>query len=253
MSTQRSGLTVKNISDDRAGQFMSGMMAGLPIAAGYFAVSFALGIAAAAAGLDVWQGMLASLLCNASAGEYAAFALIAAGATYIEVALMTLVVNARYMLMSCALSQRFDKDTRLRHRLLIGFDLTDELFGLTIARKGFVRPFFNYGAMAVTIPCWAAGTALGILFGNILPLRVVSALSVALYAMFLAVIVPPARHDKVIAGLIVCCFVLSFACGALPYVRDISEGTRTIVLTVLISAVAAVLFPRREEEAGNVG
>ena len=116
-----------------------GMRDGFPIALGYFAVSFSLGIAARNAGLTPVQGFWASLLNNASAGEYAAFTLIAAKATYWEVAVITLIANARYLLMSCALAQRFSPETPFFHRLLIGYDVTDELFGIAIAQEGFLN------------------------------------------------------------------------------------------------------------------
>ena len=224
-----------------------GMRDGFPIALGYFAVSFSLGIAARNAGLTPVQGFWASLLNNASAGEYAAFTLIAAGATYWEVAVITLIANARYLLMSCALAQRFSPATPFFHRLLIGYDVTDELFGITIARPGYLNPYYTYGAILLAAPAWAIGTALGIIAGNALPLRVVSALSVALYGMFLAIIIPPARKNRIVAGLVALSFALSFACEYLPGVASLSSGTRTILLTVLISGAAAVLFPVKQE------
>ena len=223
--------------------FCEGMRDGVPIALGYFAVSFSLGIAARTAGFTPLQGFVASLLNNASAGEYAAFALIASGATYLEVAIITLIANARYLLMSCALAQRFAPGTPFFHRLIIGYDVTDELFGITIARPGYLNPFYTYGAIALAAPAWASGTALGIIAGNLLPLRAVSALSVALYGMFLAIIIPPARKDKVVAGLVVLSFALSFVCTYLPGISALSDGTRTILLTVAISCAGALLFP----------
>lgn len=228
--------------------FCDGMRDGVPIALGYFAVSFSLGIAARKAGFTPFQGFLVSLLNNASAGEYAAFALIMANATYFEVAVITLIANARYLLMSCALAQRFAPDTPFWHRLLIGYDVTDELFGITIARPGSLNPYYTYGAILLAAPAWASGTALGIIAGNLLPLRVVSALSVALYGMFLAIIIPPARKDRIVAVLVVISFVLSFLCSYLPGISALSEGTRTILLTVAISGAAAALFPVRQEE-----
>ena len=221
--------------------FCEGMRDGVPIALGYFAVSFSLGIAARNAGLTPIQGFVASLFNNASAGEYAAFSLIAAGATYVEVAIITLIANARYLLMSCALAQRFAPGTPFFHRLIIGYDVTDELFG--IARPGYLNPFYTYGAIALAAPAWAMGTALGIVAGNLLPLRAVSALSVALYGMFLAIIIPPARKNRVVAVLVALSFALSFVCNYLPGIASLSDGTRTILLTVLISCGAAVLFP----------
>ena len=229
--------------------FCQGMRDGVPIALGYFAVSFSLGIAARKAGFTPFQGFLASLLNNASAGEYAAFALIASGATYLEVAVITLIANARYLLMSCALAQRFAPETPFWHRLIIGYDVTDEIFGITIARPGCLNPCYTYGAILLAAPAWASGTACGILAGNLLPLRAVSALSVALYGMFLAIIIPPARKSRVVAALVALSFGLSFACQYLPGVSALSDGTRTILLTVLISGGAAVLFPVKEQEA----
>lgn len=176
--------------------FCEGMRDGVPIALGYFAVSFSLGIAARNAGLTPIQGFFSSLFNNASAGEYAAFSLIAAGATYLEVAIITLIANARYLLMSCALAQKFAPGTPFFHRLIIGYDVTDELFGITIARPGYLNPFYTYGAIALAAPAWAMGTALGIIAGNLLPVRAVSALSVALYGMFLAIIIPPRPEEQ---------------------------------------------------------
>ena len=228
--------------------FCHGMRDGLPIGLGYLAVSFSIGIAARTQGLSAIQGFVASLLCNASAGEYMGFLVIGAGAGYLQVALATLIANARYLLMSCALGQRMSPDMPLGHRMLIGFDLTDEVFGITILRPGFINPWYTYGAMVTSIPFWAAGTSLGILAGNLLPVRLVSAFGVALYGMFLAVIIPPARKDKILAALIAICFAASFAATKLPWISSLSDGTRTIILTVIIASAAALLFPRKETE-----
>lgn len=228
--------------------FKKGIHDGIPIALGYFAVSFSLGIAAHNAGLTALQSFFASLLCNASAGEYAGFTVIAAGASYLEMAMITLIANARYLLMSCALSQRIQKNMPFYHRFLMAFDLTDELFGIAIARQGTANPYYSYGAMLVALPGWSLGSLLGAIAGNLLPLRIVSALSVALYGMFLAIIIPPAKKDRVILVLILLSFVLSGCASYLPGISLISSGTRTILLTVGISAVAALLFPKKMEE-----
>ena len=212
--------------------FCDGMRDGFPIALGYFAVSFSLGIAARHAGFTPMQGFLASLLNNASAGEYAAFTLVA----------------ARYLLMSCALAQKFSPGTPFFHRLIIAYDVTDELFGITIARPGILNPYYTYGAILLAAPAWAGGTACGIIAGNALPLRAVSALSVALYGMFLAIIIPPARKSKIVAALVAISFALSFVCNYLPGVSSLSEGTRTILLTVIISGAAAILFPVKQAD-----
>ena len=216
-----------------------GMKDAIPIGLGYFAVAFSLGIAARNAGMNAFQGFLLSFLNNASAGEYAGITVIAANASYIEIAVVTLIANARYLLMSCAMGQRLKPGLSFGHRLLMGYDITDELFGIAIARPGYLEPFYTYGAMLTAIPCWAAGTACGIIAGNIMPARVVSALSVSLFGMFLAIIIPPAKKDKVVAALIVLAFAASYAASCLPVISSVSEGTRTIILTVILSPCTA--------------
>lgn len=228
-----------------------GFRDGIPIGLGYLAVSFSLGIAARAAGMTPFQSLIASLLCNASAGEYAGFTTIAANAAYLEIAIVTLVANARYLLMGCALSQRMSSDTPVYHRLLVGFYTTDELFGIAIARQGYINPWYTYGAVLIASPCWGVGTALGTIAGNLLPLRIVSALSVALYGMFLAVIIPPVRDNKIIGVLVAVCFAASFAATYMPYISALSEGTRTIILTVVIATLAALLFPVNTEDSND--
>lgn len=231
--------------------FRRGMRDGMPIALGYFAVAFTLGIAAKNAGFSAVQAMVESLTNNASAGEYAVFSLAAAGAGYWEVAVMTLVANARYLLMSCSLSQKLSPDTPLYHRMLIAFDVTDEIFGISIAFPGRLNPWYTYGAVAVAIPGWGLGTFLGVIVGNVLPLRLVSALSVGLYGMFLAIIVPPARKDRVVLGLVLLSFAASLAAARWSLLAGISSGIKTILLTMVISLLAAVLFPLKD--AGEEG
>ena len=231
--------------------FLHGLKVGVPIGLGYFAVSFSLGISAKNAGLTVFQAALASLLLNASAGEHALFTLIASGAGYIEVAIMELIANARYLLMSCALSQRLSDEARLPHRLAIGIAITDEMFGASITRPEKVKPIYYFGMMAVAMPCWSLGTALGVAVGNILPMLVISALSVSLYGMFLAIIIPVAKYNKVVLGTVAVSFLASFICGVLPLINKITNGTRIILLTVIISAVVAWMFPVDDKEGDN--
>ena len=223
--------------------FWEGVHDGIPIGLGYFAVAFSLGIICRSSGFSVFQGFLASLLNNTSAGEFAAITLIGAGAGYLEIALVTLIANARYLLMSCALSQRFSPDTPFYHRLAVAFAVTDELFGIAIARAGAPQPMYYYGAMCMAIPGWSLGTAMGIIAGSQLPGRLVSALGVALYGMFLAVIIPPAKKSRIILTVVLVSFAASFIANYWDVLAALSGGTRTIILTVAISALAAILHP----------
>lgn len=232
----------------RQNEFAKGFKDGIPIGLAYLAVSFSLGIACRTTGLTPWQGFLISLLNNASAGEYAGLTVIGAQAGLIEMAVMMLIVNARYALMSCALSQKLSPYMPLRYRFLIGHYVTDELFGIAVSRPVYVSLSYYIGAICIAAPCWCGGTVLGIIMGNMLPARVTSALCVALFGMFLAIIFPQAKRDKVVLGCIFVSFAASFAFAKLPVVSELSEGTRIIILTVVISAATAILFPRNQEE-----
>ena len=226
--------------------YARGLKAGVPIGLGYLAVAFTLGIAAKNAGLTAFQATLTSFLINASAGEFVGFTLIGVGASYLEVAIMELVANARYLLMSFSLSQKLSPKTGVLHRMLIGWYVTDEVFGVSISAPGYLNPFYTYGAISLACPGWAIGTCLGVIVGNILPASLVSALSVGLYGMFIAIFVPPSKTSKVIAGLVLVSMALSFAFNRIPVFDGISSGIKTIILTVAISAAAALLFPIRE-------
>ncbi len=233
--------------NDLRRNILNGARDGLPIGLGYFAVSFSLGIVAKAAGLTPLQGFIASFLNHASAGEYALYTLISENAAYWELAVLIFIANLRYLLMSAALSQHFSSETSVLHRALVGFGITDELFGLGIAYPGWIAPSYMYSAFCVAELFWSSGTAIGIVAGNILPDSAVSALSVAIYGMFLAIIVPPARKNRIVAGLVLASFACSFAFSVLPLLRTLSGGIRTIILTVAISALGAALFPISEE------
>ena len=229
-----------------------GIHNGMPIALGYLAVSFTLGIAAKNAGLTALQAALASITCHASAGEFAGFTLIAALAAYTEIAVMELIINARYFLMSCALSQKLDNKMPFFHRLIMGLFVTDEIFGLTVSVPEKLNPAYMYGMVLVASPAWVLGTYFGVLFGNILPANIVSALSVGLYGMFIAIIIPPARKNHIIAGVVAISMIISCIFSYAPVISSISSGTRIIILTVVISLAAAILFPVKDENAGSV-
>lgn len=228
-------------------KFLLGLRDGLPVGLGYLTVSFSLGIAAQNIGMDAVQGFLMSLLGIASAGEYAAVTVMAADAGLLTMVVMTLVANARYLLMSCALSQKFSPDTPMRHRFFVGFSVTDELFGLAVAQEGYLNPYYYYGGMLASVPLWCIGTSLGIVVGNLMPARLVSAFSVTLFGMFIAIFIPAAKKDRVVLGCVSIGFLLSYLMHTLSVFSFLSEGTVIIVLTVLISAAAALLFPRKEE------
>ena len=230
-------------------EFSEGVRDAVPIALGYFAVSFSLGIAAHLIGMTPVQGFFLSFLNNASAGEYAGISAIAEGTSLAALAVLILITNARYLLMSCALSQKLSPDVGILQRLILAWGVTDELFGLGVSRKGYVQPSYLYGADVTALSCWAAGTVGGVIAGNVFPPAVVSALSASIFGMFLAVILPRGRKDRATLMVILSGFGLSSLFAAAPALNQISGNMRVILLTLVISAAAAVIRPVQEETA----
>lgn len=223
--------------------WIKGFRDGFRIAMGYYAVAFSLGIIAAGCGLTACMGFVSSFLTRASAGEYGVYSLMAIGAGYAEVVGIALVANARYLLMSASLTQKLPDNTSLWKRILAACCMTDEIFGISIAYPGSTPVTYPVAATLISGTAWAAGCASGILAGNILPADVVAALSVALYGMFIAIVVPPAKKDRAVLWCVVSAFALSGICSLLPWISTIGSGTRTIILTLVISLVAAIVKP----------
>lgn len=234
--------------------FWRGVRDAIPVGLGYLAVSFSLGIAAGNADFSVAQGFWLSVLNVSSSGEYAGIVLAAEKSGLIELILMIFIANARYMLMSCALSQKLDPDMPFFHRLTIGYGITDEIFGLEISSPGYVRPRYVYGLFLAAIPGWAIGTCLGVFMGNVMPPVFAEAMNVAIFGMFLAIIIPPSRTDHKALMFVTIAFIASLLASVAPLISELASGTRTLILTVIISTAAALLFPvgDGEEEETDV-
>lgn len=236
----------------KATQWKNGLKDGIPICLGYFAVSFTFGIMADGAGLTPLQAVLMSLTNLTSAGQFAGLGIIAAGAPYVEMAMTQFIINLRYCLMSCSLSQKLDGETPFFHRYLMGYGVTDEIFGVSVCKPGKLSPFYSYGLITVAVPGWTLGTLAGTVSGDFLPARALSALNVALYGMFLAVIIPPARKNKVLSIVILLSMAASLVFTMIPVLNTVSPGFKIIILTLLIAGAAAYLFPVEEgKEAEN--
>lgn len=228
--------------------FFRGMKAGVPIGLGYFAVSFTLGIAAQKAGMNPFQSGFMSAAMLASAGQFAGIQALVSGAGYVEMIVTEIVVNLRYLLMSGALSQKVRRDRPFFHRLIMAYGVTDEIFAVSMGVEGKLDPCYMYGATVVAAPGWVAGTVMGALLGMALPPRMMSAMGVALYGMFLAVVVPPSKKSRIIAGVVLVSMVASAAFSWIPFLGNLSSGVQIILLTIIVSGAAAVLFPVKEEE-----
>ena len=231
--------------------FKQGIKDGIPIGLGYLAVSFTFGMMAVSGGLSIWQAVLISLTNLTSAGQFAGLDIIIAGGSYWEIALTQLIINLRYCLMSFSLGQKLRRDVPWVHRYFVAFGVTDEIFGVSVSQKGKVSPYYNYGAMSMAIPGWTLGTLAGAISGSLLPEFMISALSVAIYGMFLAVIIPPAKTNKAVLGVVIAAMAVSSLFAVIPVLTKVSSGFVIIITTVLVAGAAAVLCPVEEKEEAN--
>ena len=236
----------------RSESFKKGIRDGIPIGLGYFAVSFTFGMMAVSGGLSVWQAVLISLTNLTSAGQFAGLEIIIAGGSYWEIALTQLIINLRYCLMSFSLSQKLQRDIPWAHRYAVAFGVTDEIFGVSASQPGKLSPYYNYGAMCVAIPGWTLGTLVGGISGNILPEFLVSALSVAIYGMFLAVIIPLAKKNRVVLAVVAASMAISSLFAVAPVLKRVSSGFVIIITTILVAGAAAYFFPVEEEREESV-
>lgn len=223
--------------------YQNGLRDGVAVALGYFAVSFTFGMASAADGLSILQAVLISLTNVTSAGQFSGLAVIAAGGTYIEIALTQLVINLRYCLMSFSLAQKLNRSAPHWHRYLMAYSVTDEIFALDASLDRALTPAYHYGITSVAVPGWVLGTLAGAVSGNILPAFVISALGVAIYGMFLAIIIPPARQNRAVLLVVLSAMGLSFLFSILPVLNRITSGFVIIITTVTVAGIAAWLKP----------
>lgn len=226
--------------------FKTGLKDGLPIALGYLGVAFTFGIKAVSDGLTVFQATLVSMMNVTSAGQFAGLPLMLALAPMFEMALTQLVINLRYALMSLSLSQKLDKSMKTLDRMLISFVNTDEVFAVASSKQGLVGRAYLYGLILLPWAGWALGTFLGAAAGSLMPSMLRDALGIAVYGMFLAIILPPLRQLKPVRLVVLCAAGLRVAMTLLPGLKDISSGFAVILCAVIAAALGAVLSPVRE-------
>ena len=231
--------------------YKKGLHQGIAVALGYFAVAFTFGMSATASGLSIVQSALISLTNVTSAGQFSGLAIIAADGTCLELALSQLVINLRYCLMSFSLAQKLQPDTPLWHRFIMAHGVTDEIFALDSVEAGRLQPIFHYGIMSIAIPGWVLGTLAGAISGRLLPAFMISALGIAIYSMFLAIIIPPAKKSRPLLLVVLCAMGVSLLFAVIPYLKKVSSGFVIIITTILTAGIAAKLRPIDNESVDN--
>jgi len=227
--------------------FRKGLVHGISIALGYLSVSFSFGIMAVQSGLTVWQAVLISFTNLTSAGQVAGLKLIAANGAFVELFLSELVINIRYALMSLALSQKADKEFSTPHRLAVSAGVTDEIFAVSSIQKGTIKPVYMYGLILMPFIGWTLGTLLGAVAGTLLPVKLTNALGIALYGMFIAIIVPPSRKSRGILVVVLSAAVISAA--LFYFVKSLSVGFAIIIASVIAAMIGAYFFPHIPDES----
>lgn len=231
---------MRNLSLD----FKEGIKDGLPICLGYFSVSMAFGLTVTENGLPIWAAVLMSLSNLTSAGQFAGATILIEHGSLIELAITTLIINMRYFLMSIAVSQKLDQDFNTPKRLVASFGITDEVFAVAIRRSKELSFVYMLGLIMTPILGWTFGTLSGAIASSLLPKSIASAIGIALYGMFIAIVIPPSKADRKILYAVILTIIVS---GLINFTKILSGGWAIIVITLLVSLVSAYLFPLKEE------
>lgn len=229
-------------------EFKTGLKDGIPIALGYLSVSFSLGIMALAGGISIFQSGLMSLINLTSAGQFAGIKIIIAGGTILEMIMTQFIINLRYALMSLSLSQKISEDTKLWQRLVIAFGNTDEIFAVAMAHGKSVTFSYMVGLQSLPIVGWTLGTVLGCVAADLMPKSVSAAMSVALYGMFIAIVIPVAKKSKPVLFVVAVAIFISCLLFYAPALSFISDGIGIILSTVIAAVLGAIIFPVKEDE-----
>ena len=224
-------------------EFFDGIKCGIPIGLGYLSVSFTFGMLAVSKGVPVISTLLISMTNLTSAGQAAGLMVMVAGGSLLELALCQLIINLRYALMSLTVSQKLSMDVTFAERFLIAFGITDEIFAVMSARGKPISKSFYIGIIVLPYLGWSSGTFLGSICGNLLPGNIAAVMGIALYGMFLAIIVPPAKHNLGVLVAVILAAIISSILYFIPWFSFISSGISVIICAVITSAICAFLFP----------
>ncbi len=223
-------------------QFKRGLMAGIPIALGYLSVSFTFGIICISYGFTWWQALIISMSCVTSAGQFSGIHTMQMPGQYLDMLISQLTINVRYSFMSISLSQKVDEKFKGVWRFIFGFTVTDEIFAVAVSEDSVSRSFFA-GLSLLPYVGWATGTFLGAVLGNILPDRVMSALALAIYGMFVAIVVPEMKKAKAVVITVLLAALCSTAFTYVPVLKEVSPGLAISICAIFAAAVTAALFP----------
>lgn len=232
-------------------EFLEGIRDGIPICLGYFSVSMAFGLTAVLSGIPIWAAVVISLTNLTSAGQFAGMNLIAAQGALVEIGLTTLIINIRYFLMSISVSQKVDQKMTMKERMAVAFGITDEIFAVSMQRDHELTTAYMAGLILTPVLGWTGGTLVGAVATSLMPPVLSNAFGIALYGMFIAIIVPPAKEQKNVLFAVLLAIAASVACKYTPVIKNLSSGWTIILITLVVCVIAAWLFPVEEREENS--
>lgn len=228
--------------------FKEGIMDGIPIGIGYLSVSFTFGMMAVSMGIPVQVATVISLTNLTSAGQFAALDIMLLQGAYIEMALTQCIINLRYALMSLSLSQKIDARLKTSSRAMMAFAITDEIYALSMSKEGKIGKRYFFGLACMPIIGWGLGTFIGASASQLLPNVIRDILQLAIYGMFLAIIIPPAKKSNVVMKAVVLSAFMSCLFALLSTYINIGSGFVIIICTIVSAGIMAYFHPIREAE-----
>ena len=230
-----------------------GVRDGLPIGLGYLSVSFTFGILAVSKGLSWIQATLISLFNVTSAGQVAGLGIMTAAGGILAMIISQVVINLRYSLMGIALSQKADKSMTPLLRMILAFAITDEIFGVAVSKKNEFGAKYFFGLTILPILGWTAGTAIGALLGQVFPPFLTNALAIGIYGMFVSIVMPKAKHDKVILTSSILSCIVSVLLFYIPFLSEhITSGFAIIIAAVAAALTGVIIRDKLEGKKGTV-
>ena len=228
-------------------EFKQGLKDGIPICLGYFSVSMAFGLTTVLSGMPLWSAVAISLSNLTSAGQFAGVNILLAQGTMVELIMTTLIINIRYFLMSISVSQKIKPTVKMKQRLAIAYGITDEIFAVSMQHKEDLSGSYMFGLILTPVVGWTSGTLFGAVASSFLPEMLTNAMGIALYGMFIAIIIGPAREERSVLVTVLLAIAASLVFAYLPGLKNLSGGWSIIIITIVVSGIAAWLFPIAEQ------
>lgn len=238
----------KENSKYRLREFTSGVKEGIPIAIGYIPIAITFGLISKSSGIPGFVSISMSFFIYAGASQFIGVNLMAVGASTMEIVMTTLILNFRHFLMTSSLSQRIEEKTPKKLLSILAFGVTDETFAvLSLRKEEKINPWLTLGLNFIAFSSWNVGTSIGIIIGDAIPKILSSSMGIALYAMFIGLLIPSIKNSRPVLIIAIISIAVSSLLHWIPIFSFISKGWSIIISTVTAASIGAVLYKKEEE------